>query len=50
MVWVVSIFRLKGRRNLIYEEPKLQSIMTELTSDLLAGGDLITLASQHISS
>jgi hypothetical protein len=45
MVWVVSRFR-----NLIYEEPKLQSIMIELTRDLLAGGDLITLASQHISS
>jgi hypothetical protein len=48
MVWVVSIFRLKGR-NLICEEPKLQSIMIELTRDLLAGGDLITLANQHIS-
>jgi hypothetical protein len=45
MVWVVS----RGR-NLIYKEPKRQSIMTDLTTDLLAGGDLIMLASQHISS
>jgi hypothetical protein len=29
----------------IHEEPKLQSIMTELTRDLLAGGDLTTTVS-----
>jgi hypothetical protein len=43
MVWVVGRFRLK-LGNLIYEEPKLQSITIELTRDLLAGGDLTTLS------
>jgi hypothetical protein len=42
MVWVVSRFRLKVETS-FYEEPKLQSIMIELTRDLLAGGDLLVL-------
>jgi hypothetical protein len=49
MVWVVGRFGLKVG-NFIYEEPKFQSIMIELTRHLLVGGDLITLTSQHISS
>ena len=57
MVWVVSRFRLKVEKPHL-RGTKNQSTVIELTRDLLAGGDLVTLGSlqvrlpdsQHISS
>jgi hypothetical protein len=43
MVWVVSGFRLKVETS--STRAKNQSTVIELTRDLLAGGDLITLGS-----
>ena len=56
MVWVVSRFRLKVETS--FKRSQNQSTVIELTRDLLAGADLITLGSlqvrlpdsQHISS